>query len=52
MGRLMKGYHKVKTFTIKHEEEVDLPEGWKLFAVEPTFGGFRIVAQKWERTGE
>lgn len=48
----MKGYHKVKVFVINEQEEVNLPEGWKPFAAEVGQYRTRVIARKWERTGE
>lgn len=49
----MRGKHKVMVFTVPTDKEVDLPEGWKPFGVvDATLYDTRIVARKWERTGE
>ncbi len=44
----MNGYHRVKTFPINIYKPVDLPPGWKPFAMY----GNTIVARKWERIEE
>ncbi len=44
----MNGYHRVKTFPINLYKSVDLPPGWKPFAMY----GNAIVARKWERIEE
>lgn len=46
----MKGYHAVKVFLVKNNEEVDLPEGWKPFAAEVGAGRTYVAARKWKRT--
>lgn len=47
-GRKMTGYHIVKVFK-KGANDLELPEGWKPFAVYGTGAPLYVVCRKWVR---
>ena len=49
----MTGHHVVKTFLVRINAEIELPEGWKPFAViDGRSGHYFVIARKWRRADE